>query len=86
GNGTGAGTLIPDDAVQLVQNKLHVFLAFPDGKGGARFQSREVVVGARSGGRIEVLRGISSSDVIVLKGAFAVKAEMVKGSMPKMEM
>jgi multidrug efflux pump subunit AcrA (membrane-fusion protein) len=63
-----------------------VFIARPDNKGGATFDRREVTIGMRSGGRIAVLRGLSAGDVIVVAGAFAVKAELQKSAMPKMEM
>jgi cobalt-zinc-cadmium efflux system membrane fusion protein len=78
--------LLPDDAVQLLRDKSYVFLARPDGKGGAQFEPREVVVGSRSGGRVTVVRGLAPGDIAVVAGAFAVKAEFQKATMPKMEM
>lgn len=78
--------MLPDDAVQLVQGKPSVFIADPDGSGGARITRREVEVGSRANGRVAVIRGLSSGDVVVTSGAFAVKAEFQKGGMPKMEM
>jgi hypothetical protein len=78
--------LIPDDAVQRLREKSYVFLARPDGKGGAQFEPREVIVGSRSGGRVAVVRGLVAGDVAVVAGAFAVKAEVLKAGMPKMEM
>jgi cobalt-zinc-cadmium efflux system membrane fusion protein len=78
--------LLPDDAVQLLRDKSYVFLARPDGKGGAQFEPREVAVGSRSGGRVTVVRGLAPGDVAVVAGAFAVKAEFQKATMPKMEM
>jgi cobalt-zinc-cadmium efflux system membrane fusion protein len=81
-----AAALLPDDAVQTVDGKPTVFLARPDGKGGARFKSREVEVGGRSDGRVAVMRGLAAGDIIVLQGAFAVKAQLVKATMPDMEM
>ncbi|MDB4876163.1 MAG: hypothetical protein JWM41_2609 [Gemmatimonadetes bacterium] len=86
GGGTAAAALVPEAAVQTIQGKSYVFLAHPDGKGGARFDRREVVLGTRSGGRVAVLRGLAAGDVVVTAGAFAVKAELQKATMPKMEM
>ena len=86
GVGSVPAVFVPDDAVQLIQGKPHVFLARPDGKGGARFERREVVLGARIGGRIAVLHGLVAGDVVVTAGSFAVKAEFQKATMPKMEM
>jgi cobalt-zinc-cadmium efflux system membrane fusion protein len=81
-----SAVLLPDDAVQLVDGKPTVFLAKPDGKGGATFTARPVEMGSRSGGRVAVTRGLASGDVVVTVGAFAVKAQLQKGSMPEMEM
>jgi membrane fusion protein, heavy metal efflux system len=78
--------LLPDDAVQLVDGKPTVFVAHPDAKGGARLERRAVVLGTRSGGQVAVTRGLESGDVVVVAGAFAVKAEFQKGAMPEMEM
>lgn len=77
--------LLPEDAVQLLGGKPTVFVATPDGKGGARFVARPVETGARSGGRIAVTRGLAAGDVVVTAGAFAVKAQLQKGSMPDMD-
>jgi len=86
GVGSSAAAFLPEDAVQLLQGKPHVFLVKPDDTGGARFERREVVLGSRAGGRVAVLRGLSATDVVVTAGAFAVKAEFQKAAMPKMEM
>jgi multidrug efflux pump subunit AcrA (membrane-fusion protein) len=77
--------LIPEDAVQLLDGKSVVFVATPDSKGGAYFLPKEVEVGTRANGRIAVLRGISKGDVVVTRGAIAIRAQMKKGAMP-MEM
>jgi membrane fusion protein, heavy metal efflux system len=78
--------LVPEDAVQAIDGKSTVFLVRPDGKGGAQVTRREVEVGSRSGGRVSVIRGLIAGDVIVVSGAFAVKAEFQKGGMGKMVM
>ena len=78
--------LVPEAAVQLLDGKPVVFIARPDAKGGARLERREVEVGSRANGQVAVLRGLASGDVIVITGAFAVKAEFQKSAMPKMEM
>jgi cobalt-zinc-cadmium efflux system membrane fusion protein len=78
--------LVPDDAVQLVEGKPTVFIVHPDAKGGARLERRVVELGVRSGGRVAITRGLSAGDVVVVGGAFAVKAQFQKGSMPGMEM
>jgi cobalt-zinc-cadmium efflux system membrane fusion protein len=78
--------LLPDDAVQLLDGKTVIFIAKPDGKGGAQLVARPVEVGSRARGRVAVTRGVSAGEVVVTKGAFAIKAQLKKGSMPGMEM
>jgi cobalt-zinc-cadmium efflux system membrane fusion protein len=78
--------MLPADAVQSMKGKNVVFLARPDDKGGARFTAREVDVGERVAGQITVLRGLDAGEVIVTRGAFAVKAQIEKASMPEMRM
>lgn len=75
--------LVPEDAVQLLDGKPNVFLAKSDGKGGVLIERREVEVGSRSGGRIAVTKGLAAGEVIVLAGAFAVKADFQKATIPK---
>jgi len=77
---------VPEDAVQMMDGKPHVFLVQPDGSGGARFERRAVTVGAREGGRVAILRGLAAGDVVATTGAFSVKAEFQKGSTGKMVM
>jgi multidrug efflux pump subunit AcrA (membrane-fusion protein) len=48
--------------------------------------ARPVETGSRAGGRITITRGVGVGDLVVVKGAFAVKAAIEKGKMPKMEM
>lgn len=77
--------VIPEDAVQSLDGKPTVFLATPDSKGGAYFQPQTVEIGTRANGGIAVLQGLSKGDVVVTRGAIAIRAQMKKGSMP-MEM
>ncbi len=85
GANTVPAVLVPEDAVQLLDGKPNIFLARPDGKGGVLIERREVEVGSRSGGRIAVTRGLAAGEVIVIVGAFAVKADFQKATMPKDE-
>lgn len=77
--------LVPQDAVQLLDGQRTVFIARPDGKGGLEVERRAVEVGSRSGGRIAVTRGLVAGDVIVVTGAFAVKAQFEQAILPKDE-
>ncbi|MEP6763430.1 MAG: efflux RND transporter periplasmic adaptor subunit [Gemmatimonadaceae bacterium] len=85
-SGTVPTAIVPDAAIQLIQGRSYVFLVTPDDKGGARFEKREVVLGTRSDGRVEVIKGLVAGDVVVTAGSFAVKADFLKGTMSKMEM
>ncbi len=86
GPAEGRAVMVPADAVQTIEGRPTVFVAEPDGKGGARFIGREVRVGPRTGNRVAVTAGLSAGDLAVVEGAFAVKAEIEKGKMPEMEM
>ncbi|NOT07702.1 MAG: efflux RND transporter periplasmic adaptor subunit [Gemmatimonadales bacterium] len=78
--------VLPDSAVQLVDGVPTVFFAMPDDKGGAHLMARRVELGARAGNQVVVLRGVAAGDLVVVAGAFAVKAELKKAASPKMEM
>lgn len=71
--GDGRMTL-PEDAVQTVEGKNMVFVRSPKG-----FQATVVVIGERSGGRIEIISGLPAGTVVATKGAFLLKAELGKG-------
>ena len=80
------GIAVPDAAIQRFGDSLVVFLARPDGAGGMTFTSRTVTAGASDGVRTAIVRGLSSGDTVVVAGAFTVKAQLLRASMPKMEM
>jgi cobalt-zinc-cadmium efflux system membrane fusion protein len=86
GQSQGTSPVIPAEAIQMVQGRPTVFIAEPDGKGGANFTGRQVQLGARMGNRVAVQAGLAAGDLAVVEGAFAVKAEIEKGEMPEMEM
>jgi hypothetical protein len=70
----------------MLKGKPVVFVAAPDGKGGARFTAREVTMGGRVGGQIAVLSGLQGGEMVVTRGAFSVKAQIEKATTPEMEM
>jgi cobalt-zinc-cadmium efflux system membrane fusion protein len=76
------GVMIPDSALQLLDERPVVFVAQTNGSGGARFERRDVEVGARTGAEIQIVRGLSAGDVVVTEGAFAVKSEFARSKMP----
>lgn len=65
---------LPEESVQTVEGKNMVFVRGPKG-----FQATEVVIGERSGGRIEIISGLPAGAVVATKGAFLLKAELGKG-------
>lgn len=77
---------VPDSAIQRLDGKAVVFVAHPSEKGGARFEMREIAVGGTSNGTTAVLSGIKVGDAVVIRGAYAVKAQLAKAKMPKMVM
>jgi cobalt-zinc-cadmium efflux system membrane fusion protein len=85
GPGSITAIVIPEDAVQLVDGQATVFLAVPDSKGGAHFEPRVVEVGSRANGHVAIIKGLAKGDIVVTRGAVAVRAQMKKGSAP-MEM
>jgi cobalt-zinc-cadmium efflux system membrane fusion protein len=75
------GVVIPDGALQLLDERPVVFVARPDAD-GARFERRDVEVGARTRGEIHIVAGVSAGEVLVTQGAFAVKSEFARAKMP----
>jgi len=86
GGTVATAPLVPEDAVQLLDGQSVVFIAHPDGTGGAHFEPQNVQLGSRSGGRVAVTQGLAAGDVVVTRGALAIKAQIKKGAMPDMEM
>lgn len=66
--------VVPDEAVQSVEGRDVVFLRTDQG-----FKATQVSVGARGGGRAEVLSGLRAGQQVAGKGAFLLKAELGKG-------
>jgi cobalt-zinc-cadmium efflux system membrane fusion protein len=77
-----AGVVIPDSALQLLDERPVVFIARADPTGGARFERRDVEVAARNGADIHVVHGLGVGEVVVTEGAFAVKSEFARSHMP----
>jgi cobalt-zinc-cadmium efflux system membrane fusion protein len=80
-----AAALVPEDAVQQLDGTSVVFIAQPDTAGSVRFVARKVEIGRRGGGRVAIVHGLSAGELVVIRGALTVKAQLKKGSMP-MEM
>ncbi len=74
---TRTSIFVPEGALQDI-NGMRVVFATND---GVTFQAKTVNVGSRSRGKAEIVEGLSVKDHIVVKGAFVVKSEMLKGTM-----
>jgi cobalt-zinc-cadmium efflux system membrane fusion protein len=73
--GGGAEVLaVPDEAVLLLQNQPTVFVAV----GGGRFEPVPIVAGASRSGWTAVSEGLKPGVQVVSKGAFALKARLLK--------
>jgi membrane fusion protein, heavy metal efflux system len=67
---------VPEDAVQTIQGEPAVFVLGP----GGGFAVRPVVVGERIGTRRAIAGGLDGREVVVIAGAFNLKAELLKSS------
>ena len=86
GESTGTVPVVPDGAIQLFDGRPTVFIAKPNQAGGATFIRRTVETGSRTGAKVPVTRGLAAGELVVTAGAFSIKAELQKSSMPAMEM
>lgn len=63
--------VLPEEAVQQVEGRDVVFVQV---RGG--FQATQVSTGSRSGGRVEILNGLSPGQTVVTRGAFVLKSQL----------
>ncbi|MBE3110228.1 MAG: efflux RND transporter periplasmic adaptor subunit, partial [Acidobacteria bacterium] len=68
---SGPGLVVPDSAVIDTGERQVVFVA----KGDGRFEPRLVQVGARSGGKAQVLTGLAQGDQVVIRANFLLDSE-----------
>jgi len=68
---------VPQEAIQTIGGESVVFVR----EGADKFVARPVEVGGRVGARRAVLRGLSGSEVVVIAGAFNLKAELLKSTL-----
>lgn len=83
--------LIPETAVQRMGDRAVVFLPKTDPKSAegaaetqeknARFEAREVELGGVADGMRRVTAGLKAGERIVVKGAFTLKAQLMKGEL-----
>ncbi|MBU5412443.1 efflux RND transporter periplasmic adaptor subunit [Serratia ureilytica] len=68
------GLTVPAGAVQNLAGQAVVFIVVDGG-----FRATPVLVGRSAGGKIEILKGLSGSELIAGTNAFLLKAELAKG-------
>jgi cobalt-zinc-cadmium efflux system membrane fusion protein len=73
---TRTAIFVPADALQDV-NGFRVVFVTTDGK---TFFARPVQMGSQTNGMIEIIEGLQPTDHVVVKGAFMVKGELLKGT------
>jgi cobalt-zinc-cadmium efflux system membrane fusion protein len=71
--------VLPERAVVLLDQRAVVFVAHPDGRGGSRFERRDVKTAAAGDGMVQILSGLIGGELVVTDGAFAVKSEFSRG-------
>lgn len=74
---TDSALFVPEDALQDI-NGMRVVFTTTD---GTTFKAKTVNVGTRSQGKVQIVDGLGPQDRVVVKGAFMVKSEMLKGTM-----
>lgn len=71
---TRRALVIPESALQEFQSRSVVFVQ----TGPGVFELRLIETGERTGGRVEILRGLAEGDKVVTSGSFLLKSEMLK--------
>ena len=67
--------IIPQTALQIVEDRESIFVKTKDG-----FVPRKVKLGQKDSNSAEVLEGLKAGETFVSKGAFHLKAELLKGT------
>ena len=68
-----AALRVPESALVLLQGQMTAFVVRGDG-----FEPLPVEVGARNGGMVTVKSGLEAGDEVVVEGAYALKARLLK--------
>jgi cobalt-zinc-cadmium efflux system membrane fusion protein len=69
--------LIPDDALQTLEDQQVVFVAAD----GGTFTKRTVRLGREQNGRVEIVDGLRDGERVVTTGSFLLKSEMLKNEL-----
>lgn len=79
GSGSGEELVVPSDAVQRVGDRSIVFI--PKENEPGTFEVRNVELGGEQDGYHRLLSGLRLGDRVVTKGSFALKTQLMKGSL-----
>lgn len=71
---TSDAIVVPEESLQTLEGNDVIFVRTPDG-----FRARNVTIGRRSAGRVEIVKGLKSGEKIATTNAFLLKAELGKG-------
>jgi len=74
-SGTREALTVPVSAIQTVEGKQLVFVK----EGETRIEPRDVALGTRTNGRVEVKHGLKAGDLVVAEGSFALKSHLLRG-------
>jgi len=66
--------VVPEESLQTLEGRKIVFVRTAEG-----FSAREVSIGRRSAGRVEITDGLETGEQIATTNAFLLKAELAKG-------
>lgn len=69
--------LVPETALQNIKGKNVLFIT-PDGK---TFMPREIEIGERSAGQLEIKKGLQAGETVVTQGSFILKSELSKSEL-----
>jgi cobalt-zinc-cadmium efflux system membrane fusion protein len=75
--GTGEALYVPQESIQEMNGHTIVFVAAAAG----RFLARPVETGARAGGVIAIVSGLTAGERVVTRGAFLLKSELLKSTL-----
>jgi membrane fusion protein, heavy metal efflux system len=75
-SGRHPGLFVPEEAIQEIDGVAVVFVR----RGGNAFEARAVKRGRSQDGEAEILEGLSAGDSAVVKGAFALKSQLLKSA------
>lgn len=79
GSGAGEELVVPSEAVQRLGDRTVVFI--PKENEAGVFEVRFVELGSESGSYHRVISGLKLGDRVVTKGSFALKTQLMKGSL-----